>query len=567
MNKLLQRQLQKYLGPDDTVPEKYLALFDAISDSYDHFEKDRRMLERSIDLSSNEMIDLNKKLSQDLKEKEMTEKELRSTNLRLTYHLNNTPLAVVEWDRNQNIIYWGKSAEEMFGWKEEEVLGRNIHTLDIVHEEDMALVEEVSRNLMSGSVNSNHNENRNYTKGKDILTCEWYNSVLKDEQDNITILSLVKDKTKEKKAEKLLLKSEANLRAIFDNTDIAYVFLDRASDIVSYNHTAAQAFKKELNFELAEGQNLIESIPCDWKRLALRRHQAVLRGEKVTYELSFGKTGDTVVWYQVNMLPVYSDPGRILGLIVACEDITDRKTAELEREKMTIDLSQRNKDLEQFAYIVSHNLRSPVANILGLSHLFLSASVKEPKDQKILMEGVASSVKKLDEVIIDLNSILQIRREINEKKEVVCFSDLVDDIKLSIQSLMEKENVIIRTDFVEVDNFFTLKSYLNSIFFNLISNSIKYRSKDFAPVIRIESRKVKDKVFIKFSDNGLGIDLQNNGNKIFGLYKKFHNHVDGKGMGLYMVKTQTEILGGKISVASEVNKGTEFMLEFDLQVI
>jgi signal transduction histidine kinase len=150
---------------------------------------------------------------------------------------------------------------------------------------------------------------------------------------------------------------------------------------------------------------------------------------------------------------------------------------------------------------------------------------------------------------------------------MVRFSDLVEDIKMSIHSLMEKEKVIIRTDFAEVENFFTLKSYLNSIFFNLISNSIKYRSKDFAPVIEIESKIVKEKVLIKFSDNGLGIDVANNGSKIFGLYKKFHNHVDGKGMGLYMVKTQTEILGGKISVASEVNKGTEFMLEFDLQMM
>ncbi|MBK9016545.1 MAG: hypothetical protein IPM82_22095 [Saprospiraceae bacterium] len=110
-----------------------------------------------------------------------------------------------------------------------------------------------------------------------------------------------------------------------------------------------------------------------------------------------------------------------------------------------------------------------------------------------------------------------------------------------------------------------LKSYLNSIFYNLISNSIKYRQPDLAPVIEIKARLVQNKLTLTFKDNGLGIDLDKKSEQVFGLYKRFHPETaEGKGMGLFMVKTQVETLGGKINVASEVHKGTEFNIEFDL---
>jgi signal transduction histidine kinase len=110
----------------------------------------------------------------------------------------------------------------------------------------------------------------------------------------------------------------------------------------------------------------------------------------------------------------------------------------------------------------------------------------------------------------------------------------------------------------------TLKSYLYSIFYNLISNSIKYRQADQLPVITIISYLKEDKIEIHYADNGLGIDLKNRAEQVFGLYKRFHSHTEGKGMGLFMVKTQVEALGGKINIESEVNVGTNYVLEFPL---
>jgi PAS domain S-box-containing protein len=243
-------------------------------------------------------------------------------------------------------------------------------------------------------------------------------------------------------------------------------------------------------------------------------------------------------------------------------DISERKKADLERTRITNDLIERNKDLQQFAYIVSHNLRTPVANIMGITDI-ISSNPLGLKEEEQMMGHLKTSVNSLDEVIKDLNHILQVRHHINEQKETVYFFKLFEDIQQSIISLIKKENILFVIDFEQVDKMWTLKSYLYSIFFNLISNSIKYRSQHSRPVIEITSKKKGNKIEIIFKDNGLGIDMQKSGSQVFGLYKRFHSHAEGKGMGLYMVKTQVEMLGGIITVNSEVNKGTEFRIEFE----
>jgi len=246
-------------------------------------------------------------------------------------------------------------------------------------------------------------------------------------------------------------------------------------------------------------------------------------------------------------------------------DISDAKHAELKEKKISADLIQRNKDLEQFAYIISHNLRGPVANIVGVSNALLDGNLDEEENAEF-MDALSVSVRKLDNIITDLNHILQVKHHVNENKERIIFSQIVDDIKTSIGTFLDDKCIMISTDFSEVDEMSTLKSYMRSIFYNLISNSIKFRKPELAPVIEIKSHKYKDKIELTFRDNGIGIDLEKKSNQIFGLYKRFHpDYAEGKGMGLFMVKTQVETLGGRISVQSKVNEGTEFKIEFEFQ--
>ena len=248
---------------------------------------------------------------------------------------------------------------------------------------------------------------------------------------------------------------------------------------------------------------------------------------------------------------------------MSLRDITERKTSELQEKKITAELIQRNKDLEQFAYIISHNLRAPVANIIGISDALRDDTFDE-NEKTIFMDGLHDSAKKLDNVITDLNRILQLKHGLNENKEKVQFSNIVNDIKFSIGGMSAHEIFQINCDFEAIDEMITLKSYLHSIFYNLISNSLKYRKPDQAPVIEIVSRKQENNIELVFRDNGIGIDMEKNGDLVFGLYKRFNHHLaEGKGMGLFMVKTQVETIGGKISVKSKLNEGTEFIIELE----
>lgn len=241
----------------------------------------------------------------------------------------------------------------------------------------------------------------------------------------------------------------------------------------------------------------------------------------------------------------------------------DLKNNEREMVKMAYDLTERNKDLEQFTYIVSHNLRAPVANIMGLSNLLNSIDGNiNLKEEEQVLKSLSVSVSKLDGIILDLNNILRTRATLNERKETVFLSSLVYDIKASIENIINAENVTIDFDFSSADKIFTLKSYIYSIFYNLISNSIKYRQADISPVIQITSYYKDDTIHLVFKDNGKGFDVNKNGSNIFGLYKRFDTSVEGKGMGLFMVKTQVKAIGGNITLKSELNKGATFYLDF-----
>ena len=369
------------------------------------------------------------------------------------------------------------------------------------------------------------------------------------------------DITRRRESALQLQESEAKLKTVLNNTEVSYVLTDVHLNIISFNHIAAKSYERELHAVISEGKNLTTLTPTSMPRETLSKFRHALKGELVSYETSFDNDGQKN-WYQVKLLPVHDDHKEVRGLLVSSENITTRKLHEIERDKMTADILRHNKNLEQFSYIVSHNLRAPVANIMGLAMLAGNSAMLSKADFDKCINGLQQAARRLDEVILDLDQILQVRGAIKEKKQLIHFDALVDDIKASISSLIEKDNIHIDTHF-EVNELFTVKSYLYSIFLNLITNSIKYRNPEIAAIISVSSQKHNNNIFLSFKDNGLGIDLQAHGDKLFGLYKKFHMDKEGKGMGLYMVKTQVEMLGGQISVTSEVNKGTEFILQFE----
>lgn len=459
------------------------------------------------------------------------------------------------------ILYQSPSVKHITGLEIMDSAGKTL--FDLIHPGDLDKSKDFLKeaSLKSGypvysSIRINHKA------GHHIATEGTITNLVHTDNASSYLINY-RDVSERRRSERLLQKSEANLRTIFDNTNVSYVLSDRKFRVISFNPSALTIYKKEFKVDLKEGDNLMDYLPEERKILSKERFERALSGEKVNYEMSFTQPQGNKNWYNVNMFAVRDKNNTLLGFIISSEDITARKNTELERTKMLADIVQHNKDLEQFSYIISHNLRSPVANIIGLSNIIKNTEQMNKADFDRCIDGLVLSASKLDEIIVDLNFILQKRREINENKEMVSFSSLLNDIKTIISELIDRENIVINSNFT-VNKFFTVRSYLHSIFLNLITNSIKYRNTAATTIIDISAHKIDNRIVLTFKDNGLGIDLKNYGDKLFGLYKKFHTHIEGKGMGLYMVKTQVEILGGKISVQSQVGKGTEFTIAFEL---
>jgi signal transduction histidine kinase/CheY-like chemotaxis protein len=290
-----------------------------------------------------------------------------------------------------------------------------------------------------------------------------------------------------------------------------------------------------------------------------------IKADRQKYDCRIIDKNGTLKYINGEMAVKRDEKGKATRLYGFIRDRTEAMNAEMKEKRITADLLQRNKDLEQFAYIISHNLRAPVANIVGVTNVLVENKLTDQEKEQF-MTGLSFSVQKLDNIIVDLNHILQVKNNVNENKELVSFAELVNEVKLSVSNFLNDNCIMISCDFEEVGEMMSLKSYMRSIFYNLISNSIKFKKPELAPVIEIKSRRYDDKIELTFKDNSIGIDLEKKSDQIFGLYKRFHpEYAQGKGMGLFMVKTQVETLGGKITVKSRVNEGTEFKIIFDLQ--
>src|ERR1700744_4929105 len=274
--------------------------------------------------------------------------------------------------------------------------------------------------------------------------------------------------------EEALKKSEANLRTIFDNTDTAYILFDSELHIVSFNALAQKYSEEQNKVSLVVNKFIKDYFSEERWPFIEQTIKKVADGENASYELNFTDVDGITKWFNVRWLNVKNNDNKNWGFILANKDITETKTLALERERITSDLIQHNSHLEQFTYIVSHNLRAPVANIMGLTDMLKDHDNDLDAEAKLeVVDRLSQSIKNIDTVIKDLNSILQARRPVNEQKETVQFKELCDDIVTNSYHTIIKEHAQLNCDFEEVQSLFTIRSYLYSIFYNLVSNSIK----------------------------------------------------------------------------------------------
>jgi len=273
-------------------------------------------------------------------------------------------------------------------------------------------------------------------------------------------------------------------------------------------------------------------------------------------------------YFNVVYQPLLDSKGYVEAVLLFAIEVTELVNARTkllsannELSDKNIELLRINNDLDNFVYTASHDLKSPIANMEGLVTLLrdILQGKLNPEDEQVL-DMVGISINKLKETIADLAEITKVQKELQSKVEPLKFEHILQDVLADINGMVDDTNATIKTSF-EVDAILYARKNLRSILYNLVSNAIKYRSPERAPEVSIKTYQQNDYVILEVADNGLGIKKEQQ-HKLFSMFKRLHTHVEGTGIGLYIVKRIIENNGGKIKVESEHGKGTTFRVFF-----
>lgn len=268
------------------------------------------------------------------------------------------------------------------------------------------------------------------------------------------------------------------------------------------------------------------------------------------------KSGE-IVWLAWTSMP-FTDQKLVFGI---AKDVTLKKREEEERNVLIANLSKINKDLQSFTQMTSHDMRSPVNNIVAISQLLDHAKIEDPKTVE-LVDILKSTSEHLHHTINNFVDVMIKNDKLSVQLEELNLTNVLHTVTKSISSLLLNANAQLESDFSAFNTIEFNKLYLESIFLNLITNAIKYANPSKPPFIKITAVITDGVHQLLISDNGLGFDMDKVKDKIFGMYQVFHEHEDSKGLGLHLVYEHITSLGGKIEVDSCLNEGTTFTISF-----
>lgn len=383
-----------------------------------------------------------------------------------------------------------------------------------------------------------------------IIVGLWVTAILKKPSE---LQGLIEIQTQK------IIKREAEFRAIFDQAPvgIAKIETDTGNFItINQEYSRIVGYSTEdllqMNFQTI-------TYPEDLE-LDLGNMERLKKGEIDDFciEKRYIHKSGKIVWVNLVVATLWKEGKRVLNHIAIVEDITDKKRAEEELNQSFELVSEQNKRLLNFSYIISHNLRSHTSNIELILNLLDGIKTKEEQDEMLhLLKKVSKS---LDETMRNLNDVVNIRTKINLSIESLNLHEFITkSVDLLSRQIEEKSATINNLVPTHVHvNYNT--AYLESILYNFISNAIRYCHPERKPVITLsfdETHKI-----LQIEDNGIGIDLNRNGENLFGMYKTFNNNPDAKGIGLFITKNQIDAMGGKVETESELNVGTKFKIYF-----
>lgn len=268
------------------------------------------------------------------------------------------------------------------------------------------------------------------------------------------------------------------------------------------------------------------------------------------------KTGE-IIWLSWTSMPLESE--RLIYAIA--KNITHSKKIEKERNLLLSNLTQINKELIVLSHKTSHDLKSPINNMLSVFDLIDISKIIDPETLELVNLLKLTSENLKNTLNSSIDQLIE-NENINTHIETISLQESLSEVMTSVNSLILDAKAIIEIDFSVFEQITFNKAYMKSIFLNLLTNAIKYAKPDHVPVIRIQSKVVHGINQLIFSDQGLGFDMDKVKDKIFGLYEKFHENHDSNGIGLYLVYNHITNLGGRIAVESKINEGATFTISF-----
>ena len=489
--------------------------------------------------------------------------EIKESNEKYDIVSKATSDTIWDWKIQEDTITWNKGIETIFGYTQEEVGNNSAWWFDKIHPEDSikmsvklySFIEQKSEKWQDQYRFRCADNTYKYVLDRGFL--------LKDKKGRAhRMIGAIQDITKQKKEEENL----KLLETVVTQTKDAIVITKSDSNsetfpnIIYVNNAFCAMTGYKSKKVLSKPFN-----PFNTEELDSHEYEkfiaAIAEKRECQIETLTKKKNKEEYWVRFSMIPIYNSDNELSHWISIQKDVTEERKQEKEKEQLIRELTQNNKDLKQFSYITSHNLRAPLSNLIGLLNLIEDIPINDSELLEII-NGFKKSTHLLNETINDLVKIIVIKDKISIQKENVTINEVVEHVFSQLKFQIEQSKPILKLNFDEADIIYTNKAYLESILINLLTNSIKYKSETKKLKISITIKKTNNSTILKFKDNGIGIDLKRNSEHIFGLYQRFHDYPDSKGLGLYLIKSQIESLGGTIAIESEVNKGTEFTLTF-----
>jgi PAS domain S-box-containing protein len=463
----------------------------------------------------------------------------------------------VDKDGNATLVWVGGAFERMTGFTPEEYMARGAWYAHI-HPEDLEKDAEDMRNLLNNRevIGS---EVRTFAKDGTIRWERVFAHPVWDEKENrlAGIIGAVQDVTAQKNAEALLKETLLRQSAILDNIpDMAWL-KDSDSRYIAVNgqFAAISGYKSE---------EIVGKTDHDiWQKDFADKYRAddlgVIKSGKRRHveELQRDSSGREY-WVETIKTPIRGGQGEVIGTIGIAREITERKRAEFERERLIAELEAKNAELERFSYTVSHDLKSPLVTIMG----FLGFLEKDIASGNMTMvrnsaSRIADAARKMQALLDDLLELSRIGRLMNAPENIP-FTEIVNEAVDRVRGRLDEGNVTveIQRDLPTVRGD---RVRLVEVVQNLLDNAAKYATPGVKPRIEIGTSGVDEKECPVFfvRDNGVGIEPQHH-ERIFGLFNKLNNRSEGTGIGLSLVKRIIEVHGGQIWVESEIGKGATF---------